>query len=88
MQQRTALSKKDWEQLTTKCRLFLINNFHKFKTDRKIDVALDICKKAMPLTVNSNNSGEVIHRHVVEPFDIDSRVETLMQGRMSCLGKN
>jgi hypothetical protein len=81
------MSDHDWQYLTTKCRLFLIKNFHKFTTDKKITIALEISKKAMPSVIHQENTGEIVIKHFIQEFDLEERANDLIKGRQ-CIGMN
>lgn len=87
MGSRVAYEQYNIEKLIKKGANWLLLNFHKFNTDQKIKIALTLVEKTIPSTVNSKQSGEVIHTHKVEPFDADERINAIIGGRQ-CLGSS
>ena len=55
----------DFSRLTIKCSNYLFNNFHKFTTIQKIDIAKAVVCKAIPMNLNG---GEGIFKQYVQIF--------------------
>ena len=41
-------------ELVHKCWAYLNDNFHKFTEDKQIKIALEMCKKDLPTTIQGN----------------------------------
>ena len=70
----TKVEKQATKDLVDKCRVYLLDNFHKFTDNNKIKVALTIISKSLPTQVE----GEVTHVHMFEEFiskSIPNRLE-------------
>lgn len=57
---------------------YLDKNFHKFSTQQKIQIALDLCKKNLP---QEFEGGEILVKHTVQIVDLEERALQLHNQR-------